>query len=108
MIKVFDNFDDVQFAYFSAVMSLCNAFFLMIFMPIVSGTLQMTDTLLVTLIAIIECLSYILSPYVTNIWVFYGTQVLNSIGYCKYSLGRSILSKVTQFIFMYVDTVFDP
>jgi len=94
MIKVFENFGADEFAYFSAVISLCNAFFLMIFMPIVSGSLQMTDTLLLTLISVIECLSYILPPYMKNIWLFYGTQVLNSIAYCKYSLGRSLLSKV--------------
>ncbi len=93
MLIRFEDFQPEDFAYFSVTMSLCSVFFLMVLMPIVSGRLHLSDALLLTLISIVETMSFLLSPFTSNLILFYIFQVISSIGNCKFSIGRSLLSK---------------
>lgn len=94
MLIQFDGFTAADYAYFSVAMSLGNTLFLMVFMPIVSGKYRMNDALILVVICIAETLSYVLMPFITNLGLFYGAKLIGTIGYCKYSVGRSILSKL--------------
>ena len=96
MLDKFTGFTASEFAYFSVSMSLGNAFFLIIIMPIVSGKYQVDDALLLTLICAIETLSFTVSAFVTSIPAFYAAQLIGSLGYCKYSVSRSLLAKCCQ------------
>jgi len=93
MLKVFSGFKPADYAYFSVAMNVGNTLFLFVFMPLVSGKLKLNDSTLLMIISICETFSNLLSPFMTNLWLFYGTQFLNTIGYCKYSTARSLLSK---------------
>jgi len=93
MLKVFEGFRPANYAYFSVAMNVGNSLFLFIFMPLVSGKLKLKDSTLLIIISICETFSNLLAPFVTNLWLFYGTQFLGMIGYCKYSTTRSLLSK---------------
>ena len=93
MLIKFEGFTAADYAYFTVAISLGNTFFLVIFMPIVSGKFGMNDALLMTFISIIETLSFLLSPFITSLPLFYVAQMLSTIGYCKFSVGRSLLSK---------------
>ena len=93
MMDKFSGFTPSDFAYFSVSMSVGNAFFLMIVMPIVSGKYQVDDALLLTIICAMETLSFTVSPFVTSLPAFYAAQLISSVGYCKYAIGRSLLAK---------------
>ena len=93
MMIQFDNFDAADYAYFSVTMSLGNTFFLVFLMPIVSGKLNVSDSLLLTFISVAETLGYVLSPFTSNLTLFYLCQILCTIGNCKFPIGRSLLSK---------------
>ena len=93
MMIQFENFDAADYAYFSVTMSLGNTFFLVFLMPIVSGKLKMNDALLLTFISVAETMSYITMPFITNLPLFYIVRLIGTVGYCKYSTGRSLLSK---------------
>ena len=55
-----------DYAFFSVALFLGNAFFLVVFMPIVSGRFQLDDALLLLFITIAEVLSFIMSPFITR------------------------------------------
>jgi PCFT/HCP family folate transporter-like MFS transporter 1/3 len=93
MLVKFEGFTAADYSYFTVAISLGNTFFLVIFMPIVSGKFGMNDALLMTIISIAETLSLVVSPFITSLPLFYASQMLSTIGYCKYSVGRSLLSK---------------
>jgi MFS family permease len=96
MLVRFENFQPDDFAYFSVTLSLCSVFFLIVFMPIVSGRLRLSDALLLTLLSIAETLGFLLSPFTSNLTLFYIFQVISTIGNCKFSIGRSLLSKCCE------------
>ena len=96
MLVRFEDFQPEDFAYFSVTMSLCSVFFLMCFMPIVSGRFHLSDALLLTFLSIAETLSFLLSPFTSNLTLFYIFQVICTIGNCKFSIGRSLLSKCCE------------
>jgi len=96
MLVRFENFSPDDFAYFSVTLNCCTVFFLIIFMPIVSGRFKLGDALLLTLLSISETLSFLLSPFTSNLTVFYVFQVICTIGNCKFSIGRSLLSKCCE------------
>lgn len=94
MLLQFDGFTAADYAYFTVVMSIGNSFFLMVFMPIVSGKYRMNDALLLVVICMAETVSYLMMPFVTNLALFYAAKLIGTIGYCKYSVGRSLLTKL--------------
>ena len=49
-----------------------------------------------TLISLIETLGYLLSPFTSNLAVFYVYQILCTIGNCKFPIGRSLISKYCE------------
>jgi hypothetical protein len=59
-------------------------------MPIVSGKLHVGDALLLTLISVTESLGFLLSPFTSNLKLFYVCQILCTTGNCKFSIGRSL------------------
>ena len=96
MLVRFENFSPDDFAYFSVTLNFCTVFFLIVCMPIVSGRFKLGDALLLTLLSISETLSFLLSPFTSNLTVFYVFQVICTIGNCKFSIGRSLLSKCCE------------
>ena len=96
MLLQFDGFTGAKFAYFSVTMNVCSIFFLLVVMPIVGGKFKATDAFLLTLISLIETLGYLLSPFTSNLAVFYVYQILCTIGNCKFPIGRSLISKYCE------------
>jgi MFS transporter, PCFT/HCP family, solute carrier family 46 (folate transporter), member 1 len=96
MLIQFDGFTATQFSYFSVTMNVCSIFFLLFIMPILGGKFKLSDAFLLTLISVIETLGYILSPFTSNLKVFYIYQFLCTIGNCKFPLGRSLISKYCE------------
>ena len=66
---------------------------MLVVMPIVGGKFKLGDAFLLTMISMIETLGYLLSPFTSNLTVFYVYQVLCTIGNCKFPVGRSLISK---------------
>ena len=89
----FDGFSAEKYAYFSVTMNVCSIIFMLVVMPIVGGKFKLGDAFLLTLISMIETLGYLLSPFTSNLTVFYIYQVLCTIGNCKFPIGRSLISK---------------
>ena len=93
MLIKFDGFTSTDFAYFSVTLNVCSIICLIVIMPIVSGKLNVSDSLLLTFISVAETLGYVLSPFTSNLTLFYLCQILSTIGNCKFPIGRSLLSK---------------
>ncbi len=93
MLLVFDGFNETDYALLKIVMSLLGFFCLMVIMPIFSGKLQIHDTLLLLVIVTCDVVSSAILPFVDSLWQFYLARGLGTIGYCKYSVVRSLLSK---------------
>ena len=96
MLLRFENFTADDFAYFSVTLNVCSVFLLIVVMPIASGKFRLSDALLLTLISVVESLSLLLSPFTSDIRVFYAYQIVSTIGNCKFSIGRSLLSKFCE------------
>jgi hypothetical protein len=96
MLVRFEDFSADDFAYFSVTLNVCSVFLLIIVMPIASGKFNLSDALLLTLISVAESLSLLLSPFTSDIKVFYAFQIVSTIGNCKFSIGRSLLSKFCE------------
>jgi len=93
MLLVFDGFNEKDYVLLKIVMSLLGFFCLMVIMPIFSGKLQIHDTLLLLVIVTCDVVSSAILPFVDSLWQFYLARGLGTIGYCKYSVVRSLLSK---------------
>ena len=96
MLVRFEDFSADDFAYFSVTLNVCSVFLLIVVMPIASGKFNLSDALLLTLISVAESLSLLLSPFTSDIKVFYAFQIVSTIGNCKFSIGRSLLSKFCE------------
>ena len=96
MLIQFDGFVAADYAYFSVTMNVCSIFCLIVLMPIVSGKFHASDSLLLAIISVTETLGYILSPFTSNLKLFYFFQILCTIGNCKFPIGRSLLSKYCE------------
>ena len=63
-------------------------------MPIMSGKLKLSEPMMLVVILCLETISHITSTFVTELWQFYLTQIIGAILMCKFSVARSMLSKV--------------
>ena len=93
MLLVFDGFNETDYSHFNVAMYLLNTFCLVVVMPIFSGKLKIHDSMLLFIILICEVVSSFITAFVTKLWQFYLAQGLGAIGYCKYSLVRSLMAQ---------------
>ncbi len=93
LLLVFDGFSETDYALLNIVMSLLSFVCLMIIMPIFSGKLQVHDALMLFIISVCEVVSAAVIPFTNTLWQFYLAQALGTMGYCKYAVVRSLLSK---------------
>ena len=93
MLLVFDGFNETDYALFNIVMSLISFVCLMIIMPIFSGKFQVHDALMLFIISVCEVASAAILPFTDSLWQFYLGFGLGTMGYCKYAVVRSLLSK---------------
>jgi PCFT/HCP family folate transporter-like MFS transporter 1/3 len=93
MLLVFEGFDEKGYAYYSVFHDVCCAFYLMMFMPFLNAKLRIHDALMLAFIIFSEVVCYAVSPFATELWQFYIATGVGSIGYCKYAVVRSLLSK---------------
>jgi len=93
MLLVFDGFTETDYAHFNVAMAVFNTFCLVVIMPIFSGKLQIHDALMLFVILIFEVVSSFITPFVSTLWQFYLAQGVGTIGYCKYAVVRSLMSK---------------
>jgi PCFT/HCP family folate transporter-like MFS transporter 1/3 len=96
MLLVFDGFTGKDYAHLSVVMSLLRIVFLLFIMPVISGKLKVHDALLITIMLGIEVIGAIAKPFTTTLWQFYIAYGLGTIGYCKFGIIRSLLSKFIE------------
>jgi len=71
MLLVFDGFTSTDYAFFGIFISLLNAFFLIIVMPIVSGKFKIHDALMLVIIVAFEIVSALIRPFTTTVWQYY-------------------------------------
>jgi MFS family permease len=93
MLFVFEGFDEADYAYYTVFNNMCSAFFLMLFMPFLNAKLRTHDALMLAIIVSSEVISYAASPFCSELWQFYLATGIGSLGYCKYSVVRSLMSK---------------
>ena len=79
-------------------MNFCQAFSLIVLMPIFSWWLEIHDALLGFAVIAIEAVSFLTTPLALNWTAFYLAQGIGMVGLCKYALLRSLLSKVHDII----------
>ena len=93
LLLVFDGFTETDYALLNIAMSVVAFVYLMIIMPIFSGKLQVHDALMLFFIIACEVVGAAFIPFVTDLWQFYLAQGLATMGYCKYAVVRSLMSK---------------
>ena len=96
MLLVFDGFTGKDYAHLSVAMSVLRAIFLLFVMPVISGKLKVHDALLVTVMVSFEVVAGIIKPFSTTLWQFCLAYGLGTIGYCKFGILRSLLSKCIE------------
>ena len=67
---------------------------LFIAMPCMSGKLKLSEPMMLVVILSFETISHFTSVFVTELWQFYLTQIIGACLICKFSVARSMLSKV--------------
>jgi MFS transporter, PCFT/HCP family, solute carrier family 46, member 3 len=93
MLLIFNGFTETDYSNFNIAMSVLNTFCLVVIMPILSHRLQLHDALMIFLMLVCEVISSCVTPFATMLWQFYLAQGLGTIGYCKYAVVRSLISK---------------
>jgi predicted outer membrane lipoprotein len=96
MLLVFDGFTGKDYAHLSVVMSLLRIVFLLFIMPVISRKLKVHDALLITIMLGFEVVGAIAKPFTTTLWQFYFAYGLGTLGYCKFGVIRSLLSKFIE------------
>jgi len=96
MLLVFDNFGPTENAYFSVFTNMCTVFSLMVIMPILSSKLKLHDAIVLFIIVTCEAISSVAAPFAKELWQFWIISGIGSIGLCKYSVVRSLISKSIQ------------
>jgi len=93
MLLVFDGFTETDYAHFNIIMSLLSFVCLMVIMPLFSGKFEVHDALMLFAISVCEVASAVVIPFTTELWQFYVAWAVSTMGYCKYAVVRSLLSK---------------
>lgn len=93
MLLVFDGFSETDYSHFNVAMSVLNTFCLVVIMPILSQKLKIFDAMMIFIMLVCEIISAFVTPFATSVWQFYLAQGLGCIGYCKYAVVRSLISK---------------
>lgn len=62
-------------------------------MPILSSKLKIHDAILMAVFASCEAVSSFLKPLAASLWQYYLFHILGILGYCKFAIIRSLLSK---------------
>ncbi len=96
MLLVFDGFTGKDFAHLSVVMLIVRTVIFLFIMPVISCKLKVHDALLITIMLGIEVIGAIAKPFTTTLWQFYIAYGLGTIGYCKFGIIRSLLSKFIE------------
>ena len=65
----------------------------MLVMPFLNAKLRTHDALMLAFIVSSEVICYAASPFCNELWQFYIATGIGSLGYCKYSVVRSLMSK---------------
>ena len=76
---------------FSSISAIANLF---IVMPIMSKKMSLSEPMMLVVILSFETISHFSSVFVTELWQFYLTQIVGACMICKFSVARSMLSKV--------------
>ena len=63
-------------------------------MPIMSKKMSLSEPMMLVVILSFETISHFSSVFVTELWQFYLTQIVGACMICKFSVARSMLSKV--------------
>lgn len=71
---------------------------LFIMMPIMSKKLKLSEPMMIVVILSLETISHFSSVFVTELWQFYLTQIVGACMICKFSVARSMLSKVRSIL----------
>ena len=93
MLLVFEGFNETDYSYFSVFSDLSSAFSLMFVMPFLNAKLRIHDALMLVIIVGAEVICYTALPFASVLWQFYLATGVGSLGYCKYSVVRSLISK---------------
>ena len=93
LLLVFDGYSETDYAHFQIFMSLVSFVCLMVIMPIFSGKFEVHDGLMLFVISVCEVSSALVLPFTTEVWQFYVAFAVGSMGYCKYAVVRSLLSR---------------
>ena len=91
------DFDGVDFAWITVFTTSINTVGLLLVLPFLSYMCQMHDTFIQTIVITGETIGCFLYAFSTEVWQVYGsTGVMELLGYCKYGLVRSIMSKCVE------------
>jgi PCFT/HCP family folate transporter-like MFS transporter 1/3 len=93
MLFVFEGFNETDYSYFSVFNDLSSAFSLMFIMPFLNAKLRIHDALMLVIVVGAEVTCYTALPFASLLWQFYFASGVGSLGYCKYAVVRSLISK---------------
>ena len=96
MLLVFENFTEKDYAFFSVFNDLSSTFFLMFVIPFLNAKLRLHDALMLIIVLSAEATAYAILPSATVLWQFYIPTFFGALGYCKYAIIRSLLSKCIE------------
>ena len=95
--KVLEGFTGSDDAYMTVFITAMNSIGLLVILPILSHKLRLHDTLIQVFVVSTECMGYFLFAFSTQLWQVYGSNgIIELLGFCKYSIMRSIASKCVQ------------
>ncbi len=93
MLKTFEGFTGTDFATFMVFLNVISVIGLVLVMPLMSRKLRMHDALMLTLILWTESTGLLWSAFVNKLGWYYAAHGFMFLGFCKYSIVRSLLSK---------------
>ena len=92
--KVLDGFTGSDDAYMTVFITAMNSIGLLIILPLLSHKLKLHDALIQVFVVATECMGYFLFAFSAQLWQVYGSNgLIEILGFCKYSIMRSIASK---------------
>ncbi len=96
MLLVFDDFTPKDYAFFQIITSVLHTICLTIVMPILCGKFQVHDALVLSITVSCEVISAVIKPFTKTVWQFYLASAVGTLGYCKYAVVRSLMSKCVE------------
>ena len=93
MLKILDNFDGEDYAYYMVASNLLSMFGLLVVMPIISGKLHIHEGLILTFITGTTTIGITLQGFAKKLWHFYVCEVFCMMRYSQYSTARALFTK---------------